>query len=65
MKTLKELKGVKELSKTEQKAINGGRWACRAPANCESGHCCIYGACVPGYESNGVCQPQVTPPPIE
>ena len=43
MKTLKELKGVKELSKTEQKAINGGRW-----------QSCVGVKCAPGYEC--VCE---------
>jgi len=44
MKTLKELKGVKVLNKTEQKSIVGGR-ACDAVHPCPPGTCCIKGIC--------------------
>jgi hypothetical protein len=47
MKTLKELKGVKELTKKEQKAITGGL-ACEESADCiVLGHniCCIENVC--------------------
>lgn len=47
MKTLKELKGVKVLSKPEQKAISGGL-ACEESADCiVLGHnyCCTNGVC--------------------
>lgn len=49
MKTLKELAGVKVLSKNEQKSITGGI-ACRAGDNwCPSGsYCCI---------ESGLCRP--------
>jgi hypothetical protein len=43
MKTLKELKGVKELSKTEQRTINGGviiGKSCDQYHPCPSGQCC-------------------------
>ncbi|MGE0076409.1 MAG: hypothetical protein AB7S48_00965 [Bacteroidales bacterium] len=50
MKTLKELKGVKQLGKKEQQAINGGKKACLwgpegeyciAPYVCENGICVL------------------------
>jgi len=44
MKTLKELKGVKVLSKPEQKSITGGR-ACDATHPCPVGSCCINYIC--------------------
>ena len=52
MKTLKELKGVKELSKIEQKFISGGvrpGIACNQYTTCPTGTCCSNnpGFCVP------------------
>lgn len=44
MKTLKELKGVKKLSKTEQKSINGGL-ACNDQHLCPGKSCCVIGIC--------------------
>jgi hypothetical protein len=44
MKTLKELKDVKVLSKTEQKAIAGGL-ACDSVHLCPTGYCCIANLC--------------------
>jgi len=40
MKNLKELKGVKTLSKNEQKAINGGVFACGMGYDCPEGWTC-------------------------
>ena len=58
MKTLKDLKGVKELNKNEQKSINGGRQACGDGIHyCASGYCCSYGACV-RYGAGELCQVQ-------
>ena len=46
MKTLKELKGAKELSKNDQKALNGGKRQCRQTAPyCPVGSECINGVC--------------------
>jgi len=39
MKNLKDLSGVKTLSKTEQKSINGGFM------QCDSQHLCVYPYC--------------------
>lgn len=48
MKNLKELKGVKLLSKVEQKAIAGG-YACRYPNDwCPPGSVCCGGLCRKG-----------------
>ena len=42
MKKLKNLKGAKELSKIEQQAIKGGKFACgRYGGVCPSGWCCV------------------------
>ena len=40
MKTLKELNGVKALSKPEQKAIKGGVFACGMGYQCPPGWTC-------------------------
>lgn len=45
MKTLKDLKGMKELSKNEQKSLCGGRLACDAEHPCPIGDCCEKGIC--------------------
>lgn len=46
MKTLKNLKGAKELSKNEQKSLNGGKMQCRQTAPyCPVGYTCINGTC--------------------
>ncbi|NOU17156.1 MAG: hypothetical protein HOO91_06315 [Bacteroidales bacterium] len=51
MKNLKELKGVKLLSKTEQKSIVGG-YACRYPNySCPTGSFCCNGLCRPNGSS--------------
>jgi hypothetical protein len=52
MKTLKELKGVKELSKKEQKTINGGKLPCYhlsagSVCVCRAGYECVSGMCCP------------------
>ena len=47
MKSLKQLKGAKLLSKMEQKAVKGG-FACVEPEMwCPSGTCCVNGLCRP------------------
>jgi len=47
MKDLKKMKGVKILSKKEQKAIKGG-YACREPEMwCPPGSICVDGLCRP------------------
>jgi hypothetical protein len=48
MKTLKELKGVKTLSKQEQKQINGGVYACGSGYQCPTGWCCPTAYTTPG-----------------
>ncbi|NVO10128.1 MAG: hypothetical protein HXX16_09225 [Bacteroidales bacterium] len=47
MKNLKELKGVKLLSKAEQKVITGGL-ACRPDGGCPTGTHCCYGGLFDG-----------------
>lgn len=44
MKTLTELKGVKLLSKTQQKAITGGI-GCNDNYPCPTGYCCVNSVC--------------------
>lgn len=44
MKTLKEIKGVTMLGKTQQQAITGGR-ACNEQYPCPPIACCIDGIC--------------------
>ncbi|MGE0076408.1 MAG: hypothetical protein AB7S48_00960 [Bacteroidales bacterium] len=47
MKTLKELKGVKQLGKKEQQAINGGLRMCSIkPPYCPYPYACVNGVCV-------------------
>jgi len=41
MKSLKALKGVKELNKKEQKSITGGLISCDSTHLCPTGYCCI------------------------
>ncbi len=50
MKTLKDLKGVKEISKSEQKELNGGRIRCDFAHICPKGSICINNVCVPWLE---------------
>ena len=49
MKTLQGLKGVKELSKNEQKSLNGGKMQCLKSIDgapyCPTGWICIKGTC--------------------
>lgn len=45
MKTLKDLKGVKELSKNEQKSLCGGKLACDPQHPCPPGTCCVNYVC--------------------
>jgi hypothetical protein len=52
MKTLKELKGVKELSKKEQKQIAGGYDKCiviHSVERCFEGYICFNHYCLPYY----------------
>ncbi|GEM_PF-2120334 len=49
MKNLKELKGVKLLSKKEQQGISGGKKMCLMGPNgyyCPSPYICVNGICV-------------------
>ncbi len=46
MKTLKGLKGVKELSKSDQRTINGGIDRCKL-IQCIPEDICINGVCIP------------------
>ena len=46
MKTLKDLKGVKELSKNEQKTIAGGYQMCDSTHHCWIGWCCYGQTCL-------------------
>jgi len=49
MKTLKDLKDIKVLSKKEQKTISGGIIIyCRVESDCPSLYCCLNRACVYG-----------------
>jgi hypothetical protein len=53
MKTLKELKSIKRLSRKEQEAIAGGKYPCY-DANgkfiCPKGYGCVDGVCDRGLE---------------
>ena len=52
-KSILNLKGAQELSKKEQKSINGGRIQCgRGYRNCPPGQCCSGNACFP-YDTPG------------
>ena len=59
LKNILNLDGALQLSKDEQKAINGGRIGCRATTNtsCPSGYCCKYngGYCIKNDGSEGLC----------
>ncbi|MGE0076410.1 MAG: hypothetical protein AB7S48_00970 [Bacteroidales bacterium] len=49
MKTLKELKGVKQLGKKEQQTVNGGKMQCLySPEGeyCPYPYVCVNGICV-------------------
>ncbi len=47
MKKIKNLKGVKELNKTEQQAVKGGKiYRCRTENDCPPGYGCLRGICV-------------------
>ena len=48
MKTLKELNGVKVLSKNDQKSISGGYLQCNINYPCPPGWCC-YGSHIGGF----------------
>lgn len=51
MKDLKNLKGAKELSKSEQQTIKGGKRQCAdGPQPCPPGWICIGGACELSWE---------------
>ena len=56
MKTLKGIKGVKELSKSEQKEIKGGRQACGNGYKCWPTWTCPVDYHTPG---NYECQPGI------
>lgn len=45
MKNLKELKGVKALSKEDQKQVKGGKISCDATHLCPVNQCCENGVC--------------------
>lgn len=50
MKTLKNLKGAKELSKNEQKMVKGGYPAqprCESKDECPIGNICVNHKCIP------------------
>jgi hypothetical protein len=56
MKTLKELKGAKELSKKEQKAIGGGKMQCLYNPTtgleyCPAPYTCVNGICILSIEA--------------
>jgi hypothetical protein len=48
MKTLKELVGVKTLTKNDQRSIKGGVYACGSGINCPTGWCCPVDYHTPG-----------------
>jgi hypothetical protein len=46
MKNLKEIKGVKALSKEDQKMVKGGKRMClEGPNPCPVNQCCVQGIC--------------------
>lgn len=46
MKNLKNLKGVRELNRENQKSIMGGVNQCSSNSQCSPGRCCIGGGCI-------------------
>ena len=46
-KSILKLKGAQELTKNEQKSINGGRANCRSPFVCPPNNCCYNYQCYP------------------
>ena len=61
MKDLRNLKGAKLLSKTEQQAISGGRIACgRYGGVCPPGMCCMNNTyCGVPNEGDDLCYPEI------
>lgn len=50
MKTLKNIKGIRELLTSEKKEINGGKIRCDFAHICPVGSICINDVCVPWLE---------------
>lgn len=55
LKNILNLDGAQQLSKNEQKTINGGRLRCDASTPCPANQCCS------GSSLGGVCYPYNTP----
>jgi hypothetical protein len=59
LKNILNLDGAQQLSKSEQKTINGGKIACWGTTNtsCPSGYCCSGepGYCIKNDGSQGLC----------
>lgn len=53
-KTILNLQGAQELSKNEQKAVNGGRKGCNIHSDCGPNMCCGYFEKVCGPINNNV-----------
>jgi hypothetical protein len=45
LKNILKLNGAQELTKNEQKSINGGKIACDATHLCPTNQCCVKGVC--------------------
>ncbi|WP_445456748.1 hypothetical protein [Flavobacterium sp. HNIBRBA15423] len=57
-KSILNLQGAQELSKKEQKSVNGGRRACNLNlpnAGCGSNECCSKGICYPYGTPGHLC----------
>lgn len=63
LKNILNLDGALQLSKNEQKSINGGKIGCRETTNtsCPSGYCCSAtgGYCIKNDGSQGLCSAPV------
>jgi hypothetical protein len=62
LKNILNLDGAQQLSKNEQKEINGGRKACNnnlPNAGCGPNECCSVGICKPFGAPGQLCSPPV------
>ena len=55
LKNILNLEGAQQLTKSEQKSINGGRIYCDAQHFCPPGSCCSGNACWPYGTPGHLC----------
>lgn len=54
-KSILNLVGAQELSKNEQKSVNGGRKSCNSNNSCGPDQCCSRGICYPYGTPGHLC----------